>query len=303
MLATPSLILIALLLGLLGGALVSVWRRRNGASLWLACLPLACAGWAYGEYALVAAQDVPAASAAAAADEKAPLILPEGWPEGHPVPEVKSNCVRCHLGAGRELTLAVAYFAHSVHDLNYLSCADCHGGNTEDDALAHDEAFGFIGTKLSAHLAHCAECHSDQAEVLDTGPHAWDWSKRINLDYPMCVDCHGNHDVGNPPADFRLKLLCTDCHEDETSELFPHLTSVIEQNDLLWQTLVKVHKKNSDAEELVPAEFQDQIQSLRTQTMQYVHESQELSAEQAQTLNDEVEQLRGALEKWLAEGS
>ena len=220
------------------------------------------------------------------------------------MPAVKTNCVRCHLGAGRELTLAVAHFAHSVHDLNYISCADCHGGNTEDDARAHDEAFGFIGTKLSAHLAKCGECHAEEAEVLSSGPHHWEWSKRINLDYPMCVDCHGNHDVGNPPSDFVLKQLCTDCHEDETTELFPQLTSVVEQNDLLWQTLIKVHEKHAAEDEvLVPAEFQDAVQSLRTKTMQYLHESREVSVEQARAMNEEASRLREALEEWLTSDS
>src|SRR5262245_4813650 len=86
------------------------------------------------------------------ADEK-PLKLPFGWKADAPLPVRKTNCVRCHLTAGRELTTPVRDFARSVHDRGGLSCNDCHGGNTADDATAHEGEHGFIGTKLSAHMA------------------------------------------------------------------------------------------------------------------------------------------------------
>ncbi len=50
------------------------------------------------------------------ADTKA-LKLPEWWPAGDPLPIAKTNCVRCHLTAGRELTVPLREFARSVHDL------------------------------------------------------------------------------------------------------------------------------------------------------------------------------------------
>ena len=72
------------------------------------------------------------------------------------MPMVKSNCVRCHLTAGRELTAPAQDFARSVHDLHGMTCSDCHGGNRDKDSSAHEEEFGFIGTKLSA--AHGRLC-------------------------------------------------------------------------------------------------------------------------------------------------
>ena len=86
------------------------------------------------------------------AEKPAPckLVAPKNWPAGHPLPTVASNCAACHLTAGRELTAAVEHFVRSVHDLNALTCYDCHGGNREDDARAHEEDFDFIGTKISA---------------------------------------------------------------------------------------------------------------------------------------------------------
>ncbi len=125
------------------------------------------------------------------------LVKPPNWPADHPLPLVGSNCAACHLTAGRELTAAVVNFVRSVHDLQEMTCYDCHGGNAVDDVKAHYEDFGFIGTKKSAHIATCSECHSEAAEALAAGPHHWDFSERINTEYPMCFDCHGNHDIGN----------------------------------------------------------------------------------------------------------
>lgn len=271
--------------------------RRLAASLSLV-LALIC-GMSWVEFTLHAGEQAPTLVALRTApDADDQLQPPEGWPEGYPLPQANTNCVRCHITAGRELSIAVLHFSHSVHDLNYLSCADCHGGNTEDDAKAHDPEFGFIGTKLSSHIATCSECHSSEAEYLAAGTHAWDWSQRINLDYPMCIDCHGNHDVGNPPADFKLKEVCLDCHDDLDKD-FPHITSVIDHNDKLWAVLGEVRRKNQAEDEPVPMKFQDAIDTVRERTMRYVHECREIEAADAGQLNQQADAVRAALEDWL----
>jgi hypothetical protein len=226
------------------------------------------------------------------------LVRPAGWPPNHPLPLVGSNCAACHLTAGRELTAAVVNFARSTHDLQEMTCYDCHGGNTVDDVKAHVEAFGFIGTKKSAHIATCSECHSEAAEALASGPHHWDFSARINTEYPLCFDCHGNHDIGNVPADFKLEAMCGDCHED-MDEAFPNLLVVVQQNDRLWGTMGQVRRRRVGEPNPLPEEFHDDVTALRGETMTLVHTSKEISAEQAKELNRRVETLRGQLEKWL----
>ncbi|MBI3466563.1 MAG: hypothetical protein HY000_26415, partial [Planctomycetes bacterium] len=104
-------------------------------------------------------------------DSKNAIKLPDWWSPDDPLPVEKTNCVRCHLTAGRELTVPVRDFARSAHDRAKLSCNDCHGGNIDDDAKAHEAEFDFIGTKLSAHMATCAECHVEEAEAFRKGPH------------------------------------------------------------------------------------------------------------------------------------
>lgn len=240
-----------------------------------------------------------AAKRAIPVDPSIPLEKPANWPKDHPLPQVASNCARCHLTAGRELTTAVVDFAHSVHDLNEMSCVDCHGGNTKDNVEAHEQEFGFIGTKLSAHLAKCAECHQEQADVLAGGPHHWDFSTRINTRYPMCIDCHGNHDVGNPPGDFTLAQVCEDCHRDLNGE-FPQLASVVHANDRLWQTIQQIREeKLGQTTERVPKELQPQVDALRHETMQVMHQSKELSAAEAKGLCERTDAVQKELQNWL----
>jgi len=236
---------------------------------------------------------------AASADDE-PLKRPDGWPDDLPLPTVNSNCVRCHLTAGRELTVPVVDFARSVHDLHDMSCSDCHGGNRDDDTKAHEEEFGFIGTKLSGHIKTCSDCHSEEAELLAAGPHHWDFSTRINTKYPMCIDCHGNHDVGNPPEDFKLLNVCGDCHEKLETD-YPAYHSVVAANDQLWGTLIQVRHKNQKAAQPVPDEFSDEIAGLRRRTMEHLHGVGELAADEAASLNRDVASLGGKLEKWLRE--
>src|SRR5215207_11001551 len=114
----------------------------------------------------------PAAAQAPVAEP--PLKLPEWWKRDDPLPLVRTNCMKCHLTAGRELTRPLRDFARSTHDLAGFSCHDCHGGNTNADATAHDAEHGFIGTKLSAHVAACARCHAAKAAVFQKSKHAYD---------------------------------------------------------------------------------------------------------------------------------
>jgi formate-dependent nitrite reductase cytochrome c552 subunit len=277
--------------------------------LLLAAVPLLACLLAAGNYLAQAGEveEQPSAGRAATesssdaestSDTKEPLTPPRGWPKGHPLPTVRSNCMECHLKAGRELTLAVRDFSHSVHDLNGLTCYDCHGGNPDDDASAHEEEFDFIGTKLSAHLKQCSSCHDEPAQHLASGPHHWDFSKRINTKYPMCIDCHGNHDVGNPPSDFTLLTVCQDCHE-ELEKDYPAYAQVVSKNDALWSVMSQVRERCLHAPEPMPEQFQAELDALRTETMRCIHEVGQLSPAEAKALADRTEALQTQLQEWL----
>lgn len=231
-------------------------------------------------------------------DTDANVKLPSWWKAGDPVPHVKSNCVRCHLTAGRELTAPVQDFARSVHDLQGMTCSDCHGGNRDKDADAHEEEFGFIGTKLSAHLKGCAECHSEQAEQVKSGPHYWDFSKKINLKYPVCIDCHGHHDVEKPPAEFALQTVCSECHLHFEKDM-PAVASVVVENDRLWTVLRKVQEKNVHNDQPVPERFHHDLAHAREITARLIHPAGKVTAAEASQLNAEVTRIRFDLENYL----
>jgi hypothetical protein len=229
-----------------------------------------------------------------------PLKLPEWWKAGDALPVVKSNCVRCHLTAGRELTVPVRDYARSAHDLAGLSCNDCHGGDTKNDATAHEAEHGFIGTKLSAHMAACAGCHQRQAESLARGKHFWDLAKGVNRKFPVCVDCHGNHDIGNPPAEFALANVCTDCHK-QFPGTFPHDAAVVAENDRLWKVLREVHARNKGTADPVPEPFRREVERLRSQTGRLIHRATPITAQEEQTLNERAKKLADQLTTWLRE--
>ena len=210
--------------------------------------------------------------------------------ESQPVPVEQTNCVRCHLTAGRELTEAVHTFAHSVHDkVAEISCHDCHGGNLKDDAKAHTSE-GFIGTKLSAHLAKCQSCHEDQYKTLSSGPHFWDQQKKLNIRYPLCVDCHGNHDVGNPPAEFSLTLVCNECHRT-FKQKEPLYAAITDAQDQMWGAIIEWQKKHPDSKTRVPAPLEDSLGEIRTASSDLIHGSGKLTEDEAKSLVKKIETL------------
>lgn len=214
--------------------------------------------------------------------------------EKRPLPLEKSNCVKCHTTAGRELTEAVYSFAHSVHDWNGLSCNDCHGGNTEVDAKAHLEEFGFIGTKMSAHLAKCRSCHEDQAKTLAASKHYWDHDAKLNPKFPLCVDCHGNHDVGNPPPEFSLSLVCEDCHKDYRAK-YPNFAALTDANDALWKDLRGYRSRHPAGPEQTPEKLRQEIAAVRAETSGIMHGVAALSDARAADLIQKVAALRKKL--------
>jgi hypothetical protein len=215
-----------------------------------------------------------------------------------PSPNKKTNCVRCHSTAGRELTEPVRFFARSAHDIAHLSCNDCHGGNTSEDSTAHEADHGFIGTKLSAHMAKCAGCHERQAETFRKGKHYRDLSKGIDRKLPVCIDCHGNHDIGKPPADFTLTNVCTDCHKKFAADI-PQAASIVTENDRLWQILRKVHAKNLKADDPIPSAYRKEVDQVRAMTSKLIHRAGQVTEAEANEVNDRAIRLREGLDAWL----
>ena len=106
-----------------------------------------------------------------------------------------------------------------------------------------------------------------------------------------CVDCHGSHDVGNPPALFRLGEYCGSCHGLEYLPLLPAgMVKLMSASDQLTDILRQRFKKPKDALPL------DEAKPLQRKVGTLVHRgSLALPAAAVQDLLQEMEQLSARL--------
>jgi predicted CXXCH cytochrome family protein len=146
------------------------------------------------------------------------------------------RCRECHAAFEGKLGDPAKLFADDVHAARGLNCADCHGGNPneEDPTKAMNRAKGFRGTpKRSEVPTLCARCHSDGAYMraynpsLRTDQLAQYWTsvhgKRLrggDTRVAVCMDCHSAHNIR--PASSPLSSVhplhipktCGRCHAD-----------------------------------------------------------------------------------------
>ena len=145
----------------------------------------------------------------------------------------KDSCFECHQTAG---DIPSELFKHDVHYQKGVSCAGCHGGNTnaEDMELAMDKKAGFLGVPKGNDISKaCATCHSssekmksfgsslptNQSEALQTSVHA-KLSLKGKEHIVQCVTCHNAHGivpVKNPSSlmyPLNVVKTCTRCHAD-----------------------------------------------------------------------------------------
>lgn len=147
----------------------------------------------------------------------------------------KNTCIICHAELEGKLSDPVKKFEADVHRQAGLSCADCHGGDRNDETMdSMSPAKGFRGAPKKTQLPEfCARCHSDinymhrfapkmhtdQLSQYLTSVHG----KRLkqgDTKVAACVDCHSVHDI-RPASDTRslvhptnVAATCSRCHGD-----------------------------------------------------------------------------------------
>ncbi len=158
----------------------------------------------------------------------------------------RSNCHMCHsdpdlvgkLGDGELIDLYVdpAVYYPSVHGLagleclachadqrayphqnSQISCSDCHVGDPSEGAarmVALQVDLPYPNRRALTLEANetCRLCHDDKFEEAKDSAHA-----RVlaggNPDAPVCVDCHGSHDITPPDQPrSRISSTCATCH-------------------------------------------------------------------------------------------
>lgn len=99
---------------------------------------------------------------------------------------------------------------------NAPTCADCHNPHTQPKLT---DASGAVTFLKKAQIAQtCARCHSAIYNEYAVSVHGGAAIGENNPDVPVCITCHGVHDISDPTTtQFRLASpkLCGDCHTNK----------------------------------------------------------------------------------------
>jgi len=122
-----------------------------------------------------------------------------------------ATCAGCHQGE------SVDKYTQTVHGwallrsglLSAPSCNDCHGSH---DILPVADPASRASERSSPET--CASCHTFILDDWAESAHGKAW-KAGNTKGPVCVDCHGAHEIYHPreaAERLRMPAKCSDCH-------------------------------------------------------------------------------------------
>jgi nitrate/TMAO reductase-like tetraheme cytochrome c subunit len=133
-------------------------------------------------------------------------------------PDPSAECLECHAdpvdrtftnGSTRTLEVHLDRLLKSVH-AGKATCVDCHPGARE---VPHpDRRFASSRQLTIAESEQCRQCHFTEYRQAREGVHG-DAVARGDLTAPVCVDCHGGHDIQRPQEPrTRVATTCGQCH-------------------------------------------------------------------------------------------
>ena len=153
------------------------------------------------------------------------------WSAGLAIAEDK--CLTCHEVVGGK---AVDMFKLDIHHAKGISCAGCHGGNSQSDDMekAMDPKAGYIGVPKGDEISKaCAKCHADPEKMKSLGSslptnqfaglkQSVHGKLSINgkEEIVQCITCHNAHGVvsvhnpASPVYPLNIVKTCTKCHAD-----------------------------------------------------------------------------------------
>ncbi|MBI4525049.1 MAG: cytochrome C [Deltaproteobacteria bacterium] len=149
------------------------------------------------------------------------LLLAQRSPAAETVSPDVQFCLTCHSNSALELVLPsgekrslfvdVERFGRSVHG-DKLRCTDCHSDVTTYPHPAR--SFKNLREFTLAYYEICKGCHFDNyTKTLDSVHYVI--LAAGNLKAPLCVDCHGAHDVARPGVPkSRISKTCSRCHQE-----------------------------------------------------------------------------------------
>ena len=129
------------------------------------------------------------------------------------------ECMECHSddtlvrneseGMKKDLFLDYSKFKYSVHNVNGITCVDCHADIEElnwDNEVPHPTSLAMVD---------CEGCHEDEGEAYLDSVHKKAGGKGITI---PCYACHGYHFVTHLEADSvfeRENKFCLKCHNPD----------------------------------------------------------------------------------------
>ncbi len=178
--------------------------------------------------------------------------------QAQPPPKTEgiAECLACHSdksltvtlpsGETRSLYVDEQAFAASVHG-GKLSCVDCHADMQE---LPHQSRpFRTKREFTIAYYEQCKRCHfANYSKTLD-GVH-YAALARGDRNAPVCVDCHGAHDITSPSKPrSRISQTCARCHEgvSRTYAASVHGRALFEEKNADVPTCTDCHRSHDIA--------------------------------------------------------
>src|SRR5450631_529676 len=125
-------------------------------------------------------------------------------------------CIQCHTaqtGKGHE---PVKPWQGSIHAENGISCHNCHGGDSRDIVNAMNPERGFLGVPKERSIPDfCDHCHIGiKADYLRSAH-----GRALGKGGPVCITCHGSHDIKKASLDLINEKSCTRCHSYDRARL------------------------------------------------------------------------------------
>jgi len=122
--------------------------------------------------------------------------------------EMSNLCQRCHQDIYDRQQDSTHAAALAEGNIEAATCADCHGSHVIPEPNNPRERISLT----------CAKCHATINEEYAASVHGAALLGEHNPDVPVCIDCHGVHDIEDPTTTlFRVRSpkLCASCHADE----------------------------------------------------------------------------------------
>lgn len=149
-----------------------------------------------------------------------------------------NTCIECHTSESmkEDLKRIPDEWRRSWHFQNNVDCQGCHGGDPEDATMSMTHVRGFEGSPGRAEIPDfCGKCHIGILKTYRLSGHGSGLSPEGNT--PVCVTCHGSHDIQKASINIINEQLCTQCHSYERAKLMRQALFVVEKK------IIDVEKK------------------------------------------------------------